>query len=144
MRALSLALLLAFGAVATAADPTAAFTDGLRAYEHQDYAAAADAFQQATIAAPANDEYLHWLGKAYGRQAEQAGWFEAIHLATLTREAFERAVSLNPDNSAALADLAAYYAAAPAFLGGDDAKARRLRERLKRLTDNNPAASTSG
>ncbi|MBI2801602.1 MAG: hypothetical protein HYX63_15250 [Gammaproteobacteria bacterium] len=144
MRALSLAFLLVLSAVATAADPTAAFTDGMRAYEHQDYAAAADAFQQAATAAPTNDEYLHWLGKAYGRQAEQAGWFEAAHLATLTREAFERAVSLNPNNTSALADLADYYAAAPAFLGGDEEKARRLRERLKRLTGNNAAASTSG
>ena len=73
-------------------DPAASFADGVRLFEAQEYASAAAAFDVAVKAAPTNDEYHYWRGKAYGRRAEHAGWFDAIKFAKLTRESFEQAV----------------------------------------------------
>ncbi len=128
---LGLCLALGWYAHADEGGAVAAFTEGMRHYEAQDYPAAVKAFKAATNSVPNNDEYAHWLGKAYGRQAEHAGWFTAIKLAKLTRVALERAVALNPQNWDAVRDLAQYYTAAPGFLGGDKAKAAALQSRLK-------------
>jgi tetratricopeptide (TPR) repeat protein len=115
-------------------DPGALFADGVRLFEAEAYAQAASTFDQAFKVDPANDEYVYWRGKAYGRQAEKAGWLNAIKFAKLTRESFERAVRLNSNNAPAVADLARYYTEAPSFLGGDKAKAESLRAHLKTLS----------
>ncbi|MSR13391.1 MAG: hypothetical protein EXR86_02285 [Gammaproteobacteria bacterium] len=114
-------------------DPALAFAEGVRMFEAKEYAGAAAALDVAIAIAPTNDDYFHWRGRAYGRLAEQASWFSAVKFAKLTRDSFERAVQINPNNSGALADLAQYYAEAPGFLGGDEAKAEVLRARLKSL-----------
>lgn len=116
------------------------FADGVRAYEAADYSAAAESFERASAANPGNDEYTHWLGKAYGHQAERANWVKAVKLAKRTRAAFERAVALNPENWEAVRDLAQFYADAPGFLGGDAAKATALRGRLPAAASAAPVA----
>lgn len=133
IRSLLFGLCLVMAAVNAGARDEAAtwFSDGMHYYEMKDYQAASQAFEAAATAAPGDDAYAHWLGKAYGRQAEQAGGFTAIRLAKLTRTALERAVALNPQNWDAVRDLARYYADAPGFLGGDKRKAAALRARLK-------------
>ena len=115
-------------------DHSAVFTHGVQLYEAGKFAAASKTFKHLSAAAPTNDEFAYWLGKAYGRRAEQVDWLTAIKYAKLTRSAFERAVQLNPKNVAALRDLAQYYTDAPGFLGGDAAKAAALRAQLKLLT----------
>lgn len=114
------------------------FRDGRAAYERGDYRAAQQLFERAAAAVPTSDEYHYWLGKSCGRLAERASWLSAVKLARRTRTAFEAAVALNPDNRAALEDLARYYADAPGFLGGDPAKAAAIRTRLQSL----PASAT--
>jgi Tfp pilus assembly protein PilF len=109
------------------------FADGMRLFEAKDYAEAATTLDSAVAIAPTNDHYFHWRGRAYGRLAEQASWFSAIKYAKLTRASLERAVQINPNNPAAVADLAQYYTQAPSFLGGDKAKAEALRAHLKTL-----------
>ena len=128
---LSLCLVLSSLAHADEGSVVVSFTEGMRYYEAQNFDAAAKAFKAAATVVPNNDEVAHWLGKAYGRQAEHAGWFKAIKLAKLTRAALERAVALNPQNWDAVRDLAQYYTDAPGFLGGDHLKAEALRARLK-------------
>jgi len=134
MRQSCLLLLLLTMGVAHADDTQNSFVtwfeEGQRLYAADEFVRAAAMFKQATQAAPDNDEYVYWLGKAYGRQAEKAGWLNAIKYAKLTRQSFERAVALNPENWPAVRDLAAFYAEAPGFLGGDQAKARSLRASL--------------
>lgn len=110
------------------------FDVGREAYDRGDYATAAEAFAAAASLAPDDDVAVYWLGKAYGRQAERAGWFEAMRLARLTRQSLERAVALNPENPEAVRDLARYYDEAPGFLGGDGARAAELRSRLSKLS----------
>lgn len=128
---LMFALCCAIQALATAAETP--LQAGQAAYARGDYARAADVLAEAVRRAPADDEAVYWLGKAYGRQAERAGWLEAVKLARKTRDALERAVKLNPDNHDAVRDLADYYDQAPGFLGGDARKAAALRARLANL-----------
>ena len=59
----------------------AAFVTGLRAYESQDFARAAEAFEQVLKVEPGCARCAHLLGKSYGRLAEQASWFSAMNLA---------------------------------------------------------------
>ncbi len=128
-----LLLLGALSIVQAAGDPAALFVQGRTLYASGQYAAAAELLEQAARADQHDSEYHHWLGKAYGRMAQQASWFEAMSLAKKTRKAFEQAVSLDPQNTEAIADLIAFYHEAPAFLGGGEDKARDLEQRLSRL-----------
>lgn len=133
-----LGLVLCAPSLLAADDHSAAFAHGVQLYEAGNFAAASKTFKHLSAAAPTNDEFAYWLGKAYGRRAEQVNWLTAIKYAKLTRSAFERAVQLNPKNVAAVRDLAQYYADAPGFLGGDAAKAEALRAQLKALTAARP------
>lgn len=74
---------------------------------------------------PRNSLYQQWLGRTAGRKAENSNPFTAFGLARRVKTAFEKAVALDPNNTAARTDLAEYYLEAPAFLGGDKAKARQ-------------------
>lgn len=112
----------------------AAFVTGLRAYESQDFARAAEAFEQVLKVEPGCARCAHLLGKSYGRLAEQASWFSAMNLAEKTRVALEQAVRIDPNNVSAVEDLIRYYRAAPGFLGGSDEKARLLERRLQQAS----------
>lgn len=74
---------------------------------------------------PANSEYHLWLGRAYGRKAERAGWFSGLSLAKKVRREFEEAVRLNPLNFPAQHDLLEFYIRAPGIVGGGTDKARQ-------------------
>ena len=58
-----------------------------------------------------NSEYYDWLGRAYGRLAEQSSFLSALGYAKKTVRAFERAVELDPSNLEALSDVFEYYLA---------------------------------
>jgi len=94
---------------------------------------ASESFDKAVSADPANSEYEHWLGKAYGKRAETASPFTAPGLASKTRQHFEKAVALNPKNQEAVNDLFEYYLEAPGFLGGGLDKATQMAERIAQL-----------
>lgn len=79
--------------------------------------------ERAVALSPANSSYHLWLGRAYGRKAENANPFSQASLARKVREQFEKAVALNGDNLDARADLAEFYMEAPGFMGGGKAKA---------------------
>jgi len=94
---------------------------------------ASESFEKAVSADPADSEYEHWLGKAYGKRAETASPFTAPGLASKTRQHFEKAVALNPNNLEAVNDLFEYYLEAPGFLGGGLDKATQMAERIAQL-----------
>lgn len=94
---------------------------------------ATDAFQKATTLNPRNSEYVHWLGKSWGRRAESASPFMAPVYASRARQMFERAVMLNTSDKEALNDLFDYYLEAPGFLGGGLNRAEALVERIEAL-----------
>jgi tetratricopeptide (TPR) repeat protein len=98
-----------------------------------DYDAAISIFSEATATSPDNSTYHHWLGRSYGQLAKKSGIFRAYNLSHKTREALERAVELDQENTEALADLMKFYEQAPAFLGGGQEKAEEIRNRLEKL-----------
>jgi len=106
---------------------------GRKLYLSGDYKKATQAFQSAISADPANSDHYLWLGRAYGRRAEQASPFTAPIYAGKARQNFEKAVELNPSNLEAINDLFEYYLEAPGFLGGGLDKAALLMKRIAQL-----------
>jgi tetratricopeptide (TPR) repeat protein len=98
-----------------------------------EYKKATEAFDKAVIASPNNSEYIHWLGRTYGRRAETSSPLLALNHASKTRQLFERAVMLDPHNGEALNDLFDYYLNAPGFLGGGSSKAEQLVAKIEKL-----------
>ncbi len=88
-----------------------------------DYKKATDYLQRAMAGAPNSGLYMDWLGKIYGKRAENSNPLLAPGLAVKARQSFERSIELDPRNSEALEDLFDYYLEAPSFLGGGYDKA---------------------
>jgi tetratricopeptide (TPR) repeat protein len=80
-----------------------------------------------------NSSYYDWLGRAYGRRAEQSCFLTALAYARKTRESFEKAVVLDETNQEALGDLFEYYLEAPGMVGGGIDKAENVAARIRRL-----------
>lgn len=100
-----------------------------------EYKKATDAFEKAATLDPKNSEYVHWLGKCWGRKAEVAPVFLAPGYASKARQFFERAVMLDVSNREAIGDLFDYYLEAPGFLGGGLNRAEALADRIAALDE---------
>jgi tetratricopeptide (TPR) repeat protein len=98
-----------------------------------DFKKAAEYLQSATTQQPASSEYMDWLGRAYGKRAESSNPLIAPSLASKARQAFEKAVDLDPRNADALSDLFDFYLEAPGFLGGGYDKALAIAERTSKF-----------
>lgn len=94
--------------------------------------------EKAVKLAPNNSNYWMWLGRAYGEKAENSNFLTAFSLAKKVRTSFEKAVSIDGNNVAALTDLAEYYVDAPAIVGGGSDKAKQVAAKLATL---NPGKS---
>ena len=113
-------------------DAAAAFYLGRIAMEERKTDRAADYFEAATKLDPKNSHYFLWLGRAYGREAQQASVLRQPGLAKRTRAAWERAIELDPENLDARSDLIQYYVQAPGFMGGSTAKALEQAEEIRK------------
>lgn len=102
------------------------FLEGRCWYYLSDYKQAVETFEKLTHGEPRSGLYMNWLGKAWGRRAETANVFQAPGFASRAREAFEKAVELDPSHRDSLEDLFQYYLEAPGMLGGGLEKAQRL------------------
>ncbi len=111
--------------------PAVLFLTGRCWYYAGDFKKAVGTFEKAVAADPRNATYQNWLGKAWGRRAENANVFQAPGFASRAREAFEKAVALDSAHLEALSDLFQYYLEAPGLLGGGLDKARGLLPRIK-------------
>jgi tetratricopeptide (TPR) repeat protein len=100
-------------------------------FQMGEYKKAIDALEEATKAAPSSSTDWNWLGRAYGKQADTGSKFTAFGNARKARDAFEKAVALDPGSLDAVDDLFEYYLEAPGFLGGGDDKAVRLAETVR-------------
>lgn len=114
-------------------DPQDLFEQGQRYYQQSDYTEAKTLFERLVRLAPGISTYYHWLGKCYGRLAENSGWISAVSFSRKTLDALKKAVELDGDNTAALQDLMTYYRQAPAFLGGSSKQAEIIANRLQKL-----------
>jgi len=95
-----------------------------------DFKKATDALERAAAMAPPDSMNASmiqtWLGRAWGRRAETSFALLAAGYATKSRQAFEKALQLNPGNADALGDLFDFYMDAPALIGGGIDKAAGL------------------
>jgi tetratricopeptide (TPR) repeat protein len=95
-----------------------------------DFKKAVDALEKAAAVDPADSMIQTWLGRAWGRRAEASFALLAAGYATRSRQAFERALQLNPGNADALGDLFDFYIDAPGLVGGGLEKAAGLLPQL--------------
>jgi tetratricopeptide (TPR) repeat protein len=89
--------------------------------------------EKAVSLAPNKSDYWMWLGRAYGEKADSSNFLSAFGLAKKAGSSFEKAVSTDPANIAALTDLAEFQASAPSIVGGGTDKARQTAQRLATL-----------
>jgi len=100
-------------------------------YMLEDYKKSSEAIQKAVDADGGNSVYWDWLGRAYGKRAENAFPLTAPSYASKARQYFEKAVELDAENLDAVDDLFEYYLEAPGFLGGGTDKAAAIAERVR-------------
>jgi tetratricopeptide (TPR) repeat protein len=93
-----------------------------------DYKKATDYLEQAVAAEPANSLYHTWLGRVYGRRAEESFALSAMGWASKSRTSLEKAAQLDPANFEAVGDLFEFYLQAPGFMGGGLDRAEKLAE----------------
>lgn len=113
--------------------PALLFLEGRCWYYRSDYRQAVETFEKLTQAEPRYGPYMNWLGKAWGRRAENANVFQAPGFASRARQAFEKAVELDPSHKDSLEDLFQYYLEAPGMLGGGLDKAQRLLPMIQKV-----------
>ncbi|MDP9278803.1 MAG: hypothetical protein M3P00_05220, partial [Gemmatimonadota bacterium] len=125
-------------------DADAAFYLGRIELEGNDADKAADWFERAIRMNPKSSVYYDWLGRAYGTQAQHANRFRQPFLARKTKNAWETALALDPDNLDVRDDLIIFYTRVPGFLGGNKEKAREMAlEIMKRNPYRGSMAATS-
>ena len=115
-----------------ARDAAAAFYLGRIAMEEKKNDRAADYFETATKLDPKNSTYFLWLGRAHGREAQNANVLRQPGLAKKAKAAWEQAVALDPENLDARSDLIQYYVQAPGFLGGSKEKSLEQAEEIRK------------
>jgi tetratricopeptide (TPR) repeat protein len=101
-------------------------------YLQGDLKRAVDTLELAAALSPADSTIQMWLGRAWGGRAETAFALAAFGYARKSREAFENAVRLDPENTDALDDLFAFYIEAPPVVGGGIEKALSLAPRMEK------------
>lgn len=121
MRTRFLALAAVVALPALAQNPSV--DQGRMLLDRHEYGRAAEVLEKAAEQKTNCAEAHYLLGTAYGRMAQHAIVFRQPELAWKTKNEFERAVQCDPGYLRARFALIDYYLAAPAFLGGDTAKA---------------------
>lgn len=114
------------------------FWQGRCFFELRDFDRAIFTLERAIAIEPRDSDYHYWLGKSYGRKAEDTSRFNAFSgfsLAHKTHHEFETAVRLDEKNMAAQRDLIRYLSTAPGIAGGSEEEAER---RIRALADVNP------
>jgi tetratricopeptide (TPR) repeat protein len=103
-----------------------------RGFKDRNVDEAVDQLEKAVDLNPNNADYQFRYGAALGEKAQNAGVIKQAFLAPKVKNAFKRAVELNPQNVSARIALAQYYLQAPSIMGGDDAEGwKQLDEAIK-------------
>jgi tetratricopeptide (TPR) repeat protein len=93
-----------------------------RGYKDRDVDEAVDELEKAVDINPNNADYQFRYGAALGEKTQNAGIIKKAFLAPKVKNAFKRAVELNPQLTQAHIALAQYYLIAPSIMGGDEAE----------------------
>ena len=103
---------------------------GRIAFETKEYDDAVDYFEEAIEANNKVADYYSWLGDTYGTIARDANLFKQGLLAPKMKDAWEKAIALDPKNLNARFSLVEYYAQAPGFMGGSMDKAKEMARQI--------------
>jgi tetratricopeptide (TPR) repeat protein len=114
-------------------DASLQFLLGQSYYELHQFLHAIASLERAVQLSPKQSDYHDWLGKAYGRKAEESVFLSAIGGARKTHREFEISVELNPQNLGAQRDLIRFEMNAPGIAGGGDDKALKHIEALEKI-----------
>ena len=114
-------------------DPALQFLLGESYYQLREFPRAVASLERAVQLDPKNSEYHDWLGKAYGRKAEESLFLSAMSWARKTHREFEIAVELDSQNFEAQRDLIRYEMNAPSVAGGGDDKALKHIDALEKI-----------
>lgn len=103
----------------------AQFFLGRVAFDKEEYDDARDYFKEATEADDTKADYYTWLGNAIGTVAQDAGKLRQASLAPKIKNAYLKAVELEPRSLDAQWGLVQFYTQAPGFMGGSWEKAEK-------------------
>jgi hypothetical protein len=121
------------GVVSAAGDDAGTLlADGRDALEEGELDRAVATFERAVELRPEASEGYFWLGRGYVAQLQQASLFKKLKLSKMTREAYLRAIELDPDNVEARSSLAAFYFNAPGVAGGSSEKGMAQVEEIRK------------
>ena len=95
---------------------------GLNYLNLKEYEEAVEVLETAVKLKPKDSNYYFILGNAYGLDAKNSSVFSQLSLAKKCKNAYLKAVELNPENINAQISLANYYSQAPGIAGGDTEK----------------------
>jgi tetratricopeptide (TPR) repeat protein len=101
---------------------------GEQAFTEGDFKQAANSYEHAVKMEAENPEYLEGLGRSYEREAEQSAL--PIFLTRKARISFQRALRIDPNNVAALQDLADLEQQPIGLCGGNLSEAELLNDHL--------------
>jgi tetratricopeptide (TPR) repeat protein len=104
-------------------DPSLYYWLGRCYYEVRDFKRSIASWERAVELDAGRSDYHDWLGRAYGRKADEeshSNMAGALSLAHKTRHEFEAAVQLDLSNVNAQRDLISFKASAPPSLGGGE------------------------
>ena len=111
-------------------------------FEVRDFKRSISTWERAVELDSARSDYHDWLGRAYGRKAEEESHSNtagALSLARKTRHEFETAVHLDITNVNAQRDLISFKAGAPPSLGGGEGQTL---EQVRALSAVDPVEGT--
>src|SRR6266852_1831245 len=122
-------IFIAFSALAAADDSLIA---GRAALDRRDSDQAIAQFEKTVAQQPNSAEAHYYLGVAYAQKAEAANMLSQMSLAKKAKDAWARAVELDPNSFNARLRLIEFYVSAPAMAGGGEDKAMELAEDAKK------------
>lgn len=105
---------------------------GRIAFDEDEWDDAVDFFEDA-IDEEESSTYYTWLGNSLGVMAQNANIIRQGMLAPQIKDAYEKAVSLNPREMDAQWGLVQYYTQAPSFMGGSYEKAEETAKAIKKI-----------
>jgi tetratricopeptide (TPR) repeat protein len=102
-------------------------------YQLREFTPAITSFERSIHLVESRSEYHDWLGKSYGRKAEEAMFLIAMGSARKAHNEFDIAVNLNPENFEAQRDLIRFEMYAPGIVGGGDDRALKHIKALEKI-----------
>jgi tetratricopeptide (TPR) repeat protein len=100
-------------------------------YQEEQWDSAIADCEAAVRLAPDDSNFHLWLGRACGQKAAHVSKLSAYKLARKVDAEFRKAVELDPQNAAALADLGEFDVRAPGVVGGGVDRAEAVLQQLR-------------